>query len=399
MRLMRPFLPFALCLSLAAALGAQNQVPGAVQPSALPVIKVGWLGPLSGPYAADAQAELDAVTLYAEEINAQGGIELKGQRYLLKVVAADDRLDPDAVEPAVRRLVDAEHVAFIVGPMCSGEVEIAAPFVNAARVPLIATTATGTQVTGPREGFVNPYVFRACFDDRSQGGAIADFAIRDLGARRVFSLVDREDPYSTTLAESFREAFLAGGGEVFDSRSYSGSAMPGAATLFKGAGADAYDLVFLPTYHETVAGLAKDARKLGIALPFLGGDGWSNMTLEELADGRLDGSAFIGHVDLLGESVRAYREKYAARFGKDITLHSCMAWDAMAMGVDALRRSTSLSGKALATALASCDIEGLSGHLAVGPCHDLLGKTVWAFRLSSAGLSLLDSFPAPVPGR
>lgn len=407
MRLPRAFFPLVLSLSAAMALGAQAVAPGPAAPapsvpaapSALPVIKVGWLGPLSGPYADEAGAELDAVTLYAEEVNAGGGLELRGQRYLLKVVAADDQLDLRRIEPAVRRLVDAEHVAFIVGPMCTAEVWYAAPLVNAARVPLIATTATGTLVTEPREGFVNPYVFRACFDDKSQGEAIAQYAVGGMGAKRVLALVNGDDPYSTTLAECFRKSFLDGGGETFDLRSYADSDGPDAASLLEGADADAYDLVFLPTYSETVSEFAKDARKLGITLPFLGGDGWSHIDIGELADGRLDGSAFIGHVDLEGEAVKAYRERYAARFGRDITLHSCMAWDAMAMGIDALGRATSLSGKAITTALLTCDLQGLSGHLVVGPRHDLIGKTVWAFRLSSAGFSLADSFPAPVPGR
>jgi branched-chain amino acid transport system substrate-binding protein len=380
-------------------LGAQNATPGPAAPSTLPVIKVGWLGPLSGPYADDARAELDAVTLYAEEVNARGGIELKGQRYLIKVVAADDRLDLRAIEPAVKRLVDFEHVAFIVGPMCSAEVWYAAPLVNAARVPLIATTATGTLVTEPREGFVNPYVFRACFDDKAQGEAIGQYAAGGMGAKRVLALVNEDDPYSTTLAEYFRKSFLARGGEAFDLRSYADGDGPDTTTLLEGADAEAYDLVFMPTYSDTVSGFAKEARKLGITLPFLGGDGWSHIDFGELADGRLDGSAFIGHVDLGGEAVKAFRQRYAARFGRDVTLHSCMAWDAMAMGLDALGRATSLSGKAIATALATCDIQGLSGHLVVGPRHDLIGKTVWAFRLSSAGFSLADSFPAPVPGR
>lgn len=397
MRLPRFLLPLALSLAAVAALGAQTGASGAASAPALPLIKVGWLGPLSGAYAEDAQDELDAVTLYAEEVNARGGIELRGRRYLLKVVAADDRLDLRAVEPAVRRLVDTEHVAFIVGPMCSAEVLLAAPIVNAARVPLIATTATGTQVTEPRDGFVNPYVFRVCFDDRSQGEAIARYAVGGMGAKRTLALVDEEDPYSVTLADSFGKAFLASGGEIFDVRTYEGSEAPDASALFEGAETATYDLVFLPTYSDTVAEFAKEARELGVALPFLGGDGWSHIDLAALADGRLDGSAFIGHVDLGGESVAAWRERYSARFGKDISLHACMAWDAMAMGVDALGHATSLSGKALATALAACDIEGLSGHIAVGARHDLVGKTVWVFRLSSSGLAFAASFPAPIP--
>ena len=43
------------------------------------------------------------------------------------------------------------------------------------------------------------------------------------------------------------------------------------------------DFVFLPGYYEEAGLIIKQARELGIDVPFMGGDGWDSPTLVEIA--------------------------------------------------------------------------------------------------------------------
>lgn len=74
-------------------------------------IKLGWIGPLSGPVAPPGQGALDGQNYYFDQINKAGGI--KGRK--IKLVPADDAYNPPQAQQAVRRLWEREKVFAIAG--------------------------------------------------------------------------------------------------------------------------------------------------------------------------------------------------------------------------------------------------------------------------------------------
>ena len=46
------------------------------------------------------------------------------------------------------------------------------------------------------------------------------------------------------------------------------------------------DFVLIPGYYEEVGLIVKQAREIGIDVPFMGGDGWDSPTLVEIAGSR-----------------------------------------------------------------------------------------------------------------
>jgi ABC-type branched-subunit amino acid transport system substrate-binding protein len=97
----------ALLLGLGATLAsAQGAAP----------VKLGLLTALSGPYVPFGQPLADGVRMAVEEVNAQGGLEVKGQKHKVEIVERDTRSDVNAAVAGATALVRDAGVKYIIGP-------------------------------------------------------------------------------------------------------------------------------------------------------------------------------------------------------------------------------------------------------------------------------------------
>ena len=74
-------------------------------------ILIGFSGPLSGPAAEYGQDCFFGIEMAVSEINAAGGINVKGKNYKFKLEKLDDRSDPTTAVNNARRLQSAKAVA------------------------------------------------------------------------------------------------------------------------------------------------------------------------------------------------------------------------------------------------------------------------------------------------
>lgn len=74
-------------------------------------IVVGFSGPLSGPAAEYGQDCLNGVDMAVKELNAAGGITVKGEKYTFNLEKLDDRADPTQVVNNARRLRSNKGIA------------------------------------------------------------------------------------------------------------------------------------------------------------------------------------------------------------------------------------------------------------------------------------------------
>ena len=81
-------------------------------------ILVGFSGPLSGPAAEYGQDCFNGLDMAAKEINAAGGITVKGKKYTLKLERLDDHTDPTRAVNNARRFQNNKAVA-IYNPVFS----------------------------------------------------------------------------------------------------------------------------------------------------------------------------------------------------------------------------------------------------------------------------------------
>jgi len=116
-------------------------------------IKVGVVGPRTGPAAATGQAFDEGIKLATEYVNSKGGV--LGKK--LEVVFEDTAGAPDKAASGFERLVTRDKVAMVLGESHSSsalaEIEVA----NRLKVPFVVAEAWADEITAKNY----PYVFRA----------------------------------------------------------------------------------------------------------------------------------------------------------------------------------------------------------------------------------------------
>ena len=164
------------------------------------------------------------------------------------------------------------------------EIMAAGNIVKDSKVPAIGTSCTNPQVTKGNE-----YYFRACFIDPFQGTVMANYAFKK-GAKKVAIVQEVSNDYSVGLAKFFKEAFekLAGPGSVVDIANYQTGDKDFTAQLTN-LKAKNPDAVFAPGNFTESALLVKQARQLGIKVPFMGGDTWETQDFVNVGGKDVDG--------------------------------------------------------------------------------------------------------------
>ena len=223
------------------------------------VIKIGWIGPLTGDQAVWGTCESNTLKMMVEEANANGGI--LGKK--LEAVCYDTKGDASEAVNAVKRLISQDKVVAIVGPNASGQALAISAVLNQYKVPDIATVATNPKVTVNDDGSVKPYNFRVCFIDPYQGAVAGGYAYDKLGYKNAAILYDVASDYSQGFTEFFEKTFTEKGGKIVAKEGFKEGDVDFRPQISKIKEANP-DVILMPYYYKEVALSANQARELGI---------------------------------------------------------------------------------------------------------------------------------------
>lgn len=319
-------------------------------------IPVGQFTSLTGAQATFGQSNDRGVQLAVEEINASGGV--LGQP--LRIITKDNQSKPGETSTVVRDLITRNKVVALIGEVASGRSLEAAPIAQRSGIPMISPSSTNEKVTE-----VGDHIFRVCFIDPFQGTVCAKFARNKLGATKAAILTDVSKDYSMGLTKSFREEFTKKGGVITGEQSYSGGDKDFNAQL-TAIKADNPQVIFLPAYYTEAPLIMRQARQLGITVPFVGGDGWDSPELVAVGGSSVEGSYFSNHFSEQRTDPRvvafvdAYRNKYKA----DPDALVALGYDSVYLLADAMKRAgTTDPAKVTAALAATKDFPGVTGRI------------------------------------
>ncbi len=318
-------------------------------------IKLGEYASLTGKEAGFGQTSHQGVKLAVEEINAAGGVLGRP----LELVVEDNQTKPGESATVVKKLISRDKVVALIGEVSSGRSLEAAPIAQQAKIPMVAPAATNPKVTQ-----TGNYIFRVCFIDPFQGTVMAKFAKEDLKAKRVAILSSVSNAYSLGLAKFFKETFIPAGGEIVSEKNFSEGDKDFRAqlTAVKAANVDA---VFVPGYYTESALIVRQARDLGLTMPFFGGDGWEDEQLLKIGGEALNGCFYSTHFSAENTDpvVAAFTAKYKARWNNEAPgAFSALGYDAVYVIAEAIKRAGGTDGPKLRDALAATkDFPGISG--------------------------------------
>jgi branched-chain amino acid transport system substrate-binding protein len=211
------------------------------------------------------------------------------------------------------------------------------------------------------------YVFRVCFIDPFQGLVMAKFATNTLKVRNVAILRDIKNDYSVGLADVFVENFKKMGGMIVADESYSEGDTDFSAQLtsLKARNPQA---IFIPGYYTEVGLIARQARRLGLAVPLMGGDGWDSPKLVEIGGEALNNTYYSNHYSVSDPSpaIQNFVSQYKAKYGEVPDALAALGFDAANILFDAIRRANSTAPAQIRDAIAQTkDYPGVTGKITI----------------------------------
>ena len=337
-------------------------------------IKIGVFFGITGPAEVERSNnyQYEMVKFAIEEVNAKGGV--LGKK--IETLFFDAQSTGLGAKIAAQKVVDAGVVA-VVGPALSSTAQGAAPVLQKAKIPMVATTATNPDVT-----LIGDYIFRVCFIDPFQGKVAANFAIKDLGAKSAVVLTNAGNKYSVGLAKFFMKSIQELGGKVLWEGDYSASETDFRSQLEKTKGLNP-DVIYLPGYHRDSGFIIKQARNMGISVPFLGGDGWG-LSMFKYGGDYINGNFFSNnwHVDDPREASKNVVKRFEEKHGEIRT--TLLAYDAVMVVVDAIKRANSTEPQKIQQALAQTKgYKGATGNITFDKNGDPINKSAVILKLEN----------------
>ncbi len=344
-------------LALGVLLTAASSAVACGKGTASDEIPVGAFLSLSGKDTTFGKDTQEGITLATEELNAAGGV--KGKK--VKVIYEDDKSNPQEATQKVRQLIDRNKVVAVLGEVASSRSLAGGLIANTAKVPMITPSSTGVTVTEGRE-----YVFRVCFTDDKQGTAAADFVAKTLKKKRAAIFFAAQDPYSTGLAEAFRDAAKKLGIEIAIEKGFQ-EGEKNFRTYLTQIMETKPDVIFAPIYYTDMVPIAQQAEEAKIpGTMFVGGDGWDSEDLIKGAGPQMEGAYFTNHYapDVPWDNSKRFVAAYQERFKREPSSLAAQGYDAAKVLYDAMGRAKAVTPKDIRDAIAATKgFQGATGTI------------------------------------
>ena len=318
-------------------------------------LKIGVVSPMTGATATFGQENVNGIKLAYEKLK-------KGTGKKFDLIIEDDKSEAIESTNATRKLLSVDKVSVMIGAPTSSLALASAPIVQEAKIPFITPTATNAKVTQ-----VGNFITRACFTDDFQGVVMAKFAINTLKKKKGLTLIENTSDYSKGLAKAFGDEFTKLGGEMLnvEELTYAAKDTDFQSLLRKVKRANP-DFVFIPGYYVEVGLIIKQARALGINIPFLGGDGWDSPKLFEIAGEAVKGSYISNHFapDDKSPVVQNFVKEYEKAYGTKPGSFAALGYDSLGIVADAMKRAKSTKPTDIRDALvATKNYQGITGTI------------------------------------
>ncbi len=181
-----------LLLALPCLMGALAPLGAVAQQT----IKIGVPMPLSGPGALYGEPSVKGARMFADEINAAGGV--LGKK--IELVIRDSKASADEAVRVSREMILKEEVQFLVGTFTSAEGPAVSTIAKENKIVLIAPVPKTDQLTAEKN--LHPYVFRTAANTTIEGRSVAEIIATWKDVKRIATIAP-DYAYGQDVAKSF----------------------------------------------------------------------------------------------------------------------------------------------------------------------------------------------------
>jgi len=347
-------------------MGAAKDTPKAAAPAKAksPAIdaKIGVISILTGQGSSYGEAITNGFKLARDEINAKGGVHIQ-------LVIEDSSGKQEQALAAAQKLINSDQVVAILGPTLSTEMKVVGPEANASGVPIMGTSTTAAGITQ-----IGKYVFRNSLPESQAIPASVKKAVKKYNIKKVALLYGNDDVFTKSGFDTMKKVAEELKLNILTIETFQKGQADYKAQLTKIKGLNP-DAVFCSALYEEGAVILSQARKTGIKVPFVGGNGFNSPKVIEIAKDAAEGLvvATPWFADRNDPRVKAFVARYEKAYGKKPDQFAAQAYDALYIMAEALKKAGKADREKLRDALAGIrNFDGVLGRFSFDADRDVV---------------------------
>lgn len=323
-----------------------------------PPVRIGYAIARTGPWAAGAQVTQEPnYVLWAEQVNAAGGLDVQGKRRKVELIGFDDRSDTETVVRTFEKLMGSDKVDLILPPWGTGANFAVLPLIQKYGYPMLAPTATGRKLLDMK----NPYFFAMLQQPDRMMGALAEFLAAS--GVKTAAVVYVDELFGLENLGALESALKARKIEILDKKSYPLGVKDLSPVLrdFKARNPDAFLGI---TYPPDTFLVTAQSREIGFSPKvFYAAVGSAFPVYKQRMGEAIEGVTGLGTWNpRTSAAAKAYFDAHVARFQKEPDRWaSAHAW----AGLQILQQSVEKVG---------LDRKALRQHIASNEFDTIIGK-------------------------
>lgn len=311
------------------------------------VIKIGFMGPLTGDAASYGQSIKRGVDLAYRDANLDN----------VEIVYEDSKCDPKEAVSSINKLINVDGVQAIIGEVCSGATLAAAPIAQANDVVLISASSTSPKITNSGD-----YIFRTIPSDTLQGAYGASLVYQN-GDKKLAILYSNEE-YGVGFEDVLQRTFQ---GEVVASEAFERGSTDLRTQLTKIKEARPDSIYIISNSPDSSVAALKQIKELRIIAQVYGSEGLKGPEVAETkeAENLIITAVSAGTVGFSLEYEDEYSEKPGA--------FASQGYDAFSAVARTLKRGA-MTGEEIKNDLYSTTFDGSSGRISFDLNGDVAGS-------------------------
>lgn len=297
----------------------------------------------------------------------------------ISIVFRNDSGNGARAAQIAQEFVDNPEILAVVGHVNSGAM-VSAAKVYDGHLAAVATTASSPDLTG-----ISPWAFRVISSDSANGIEIARWAERRGLAQA--SILYENNPYGRGLADAFRTAFR---GEVLSMDPISEGGDQNLEPHISYYKSVRPQLVFVAGTEESGLAFIREARRLRLDATFVGGDGWTGLSVDTASsEGVYVGAPFspLDPRPRAQEFVQAFQKQ----FGMQPDGNAALGYDATMLLAEAVREAGRDRGKVhryLQSLGSARSFDGVTGAISFTEGGDPRDKQIVVARIERGSLAV-----------
>jgi branched-chain amino acid transport system substrate-binding protein len=251
------------CLKLLLAAAAVAGAAGAAQAQQSDKIRIGMTVSSTGSFALASQSGVRGVEMWVDEVNARGGIDIKGKKHKVELVKLDDRSDRQMVTRVYETLITDEKVDMLFAPFGSTLTGAAATVTERLNKFMVIWSAASDAIY--QQGFKN-IVSATQMPVSAMPRASMDLAAK-LGAKKV-AVVYSDEPFPAGLADGAKALADKHGMQTVMFEKYP-KGQKDFSTMLQKAKALGVEVFYPTSYEGDLISMVRQMRQLDINFPFM----------------------------------------------------------------------------------------------------------------------------------